>query len=143
MLSVLLVEAHRDTADLYDDFLTTMGFDVQIATNSDDARQLASVAEAVVTGIQIPGSMNGFELIRALRRDPATCDLTIIVLSACAFPADAAKASAAGGDAFLAKPCLPVDLAIEIRHAASRRRRRRSAVVPGEHRDVQRRHEHR
>jgi hypothetical protein len=41
-----------------------------------------------------------------------------------ALPVDAMRAHAAGCDVYLAKPCVPVDLASELRHAIVRRRRR-------------------
>jgi CheY-like chemotaxis protein len=123
MLSVLLVESHADTRDLYAEFLGLIGFRVCTAPDTNVACHLAREVDAVVTGSRLPGRMDGLALVRHLRADPRTEDLAILVLSASAFATDAAAARSAGCDVFLSKPCMPSDLATEIRHAVLMRRR--------------------
>jgi CheY-like chemotaxis protein len=74
----------------------------------------AREADVIVTGIRVPGPFDGIELVRRLRADESTKRKPVIVLSACALPADQDRARAAGCTTFLSKPCPPDALAREI-----------------------------
>src|SRR5712692_1777285 len=119
---VLLVESHDDSRDMYADYLGTCGFTVLTADTSDDGLLRAVDAEVIVTGIRVRGSFDGVELVRRLRDTGQTKQLSIIVLTTCAFEPDQQRAHAAGCDVFLPKPCLPDRLVSEIRGVLSRRR---------------------
>ncbi len=114
-MRVLLVDSHADTCELYAEFLEFLGLEVISAGRTDAAAALVKQVDAVVTGINVCGPVDGLGLVRAIRSDPATATLPVIVLSASAFPSDIDRATAAGCDRFLAKPCLPANLASEIR----------------------------
>jgi CheY-like chemotaxis protein len=118
MISVLLVDPFDDSREAYATLLQSQGFRVHATGNTDDARELVSQADVLVTGLQVPGRLDGLELIQWLRSHPTTQTMPIVVLTASAYPADEQAARAAGCDVFLTKPCLPLDLATEIRHAA-------------------------
>ena len=118
MISVLLVDPYDDSRELYGTVLQSLGFRVHATTNTDDARELIHQADVLVTGVQVPGRLDGLELTRWIRAQPATQTMPIVVLTASAYPADEQAARTAGCDVFLTKPCLPLDLATEIRHAA-------------------------
>ena len=118
MISVLLVDPFEDSREAYATVLQSQGFRVHATGNTDDAWELVSHADVLVTGLQAPGRVDGLELIRRLRGDPATRTMPIVVLTASVYPSDEQAARNAGCDVFLTKPCLPVDLATEIRHAA-------------------------
>ena len=57
----------------------------------------------VLLDINLPG-MDGYEVLRRLRVDPATCALPVVAVSANAKPADLARGRAAGFDDYLTKP---------------------------------------
>ena len=116
-MRVLLVESHADTRELYAECLRRAGFEVLPAGRTGDAAALLRGVDAVVTGINVAGEIDGLDLVRIIRCTPATATLPVIVLSASAYPSDVARATAAGCDRFLAKPCLPGDLANHIREA--------------------------
>ena len=109
---------------MYAEFLG-MSFDVLSA--ADGERGLALLRERrvdlVITDLSLPG-INGFELIAAIREDPALRDLPIVCLSGYGGLAHEQRARAAGCDRILQKPFMPdalADLAIElIREAAPR-----------------------
>ena len=61
------------------------------------------------------GGMDGVELISRLRRDAHSSRRPIIVLSACAWDAERERATHAGCDLFLAKPCVPGELLRHVR----------------------------
>ena len=82
--------------------------------------------------------MDGVELVSRLRHDDWTRSTPIIVLTACAWPKDRARAEGAGCDVFLLKPCLPNDLLGEVRQllAATRSQRadtRHVFQIPSHH----------
>ena|SRR5829696_5540895 len=121
MISVLLVDACDDSRELYVAVLQSLGFRVHATANTDAACELVSKADVLVTGLQVPGSFDGVALIRWVRSHPTSHRMPIVVLTASADPSHEQAARSAGCDVFLTKPCLPLDLATEIRDAAMRR----------------------
>lgn len=63
----------------------------------------AEQPELAVLDVSMPGA-TGLEVCAALRADPATCHIRILLLSAGASLDDVAAGLAAGADAYLAKP---------------------------------------
>ena len=53
--------------------------------------------------IQLPG-LDGLELTRRLKADPATKDIVIVATTAYAMPGDELKATEAGCDGYMTKP---------------------------------------
>jgi two-component system cell cycle response regulator DivK len=100
---------------MYADYLRACGFTVATADTTDEGLILASDADVIVTEIRVHGSFDGVELIGRLRDADETRQTPIIVLTACAFEPDQARARAAGCNVFLPKPCLPEQLVREIR----------------------------
>ena len=96
----------------------------QAANTTDEALNRAAEVDVIVTGVQVPGSFDGLELVRRLRADVRTESKLIIVLTAWALHPSREQALAAGCDIFLAKPCLPDTLEREIRRGLVGRRRR-------------------
>jgi CheY-like chemotaxis protein len=76
--------------------------------------------DVILMDIQLPG-IDGLELTRRLKADPATRDIVIIAVTAYAMKGDQAKAQAAGCDDYITKPidtrALPETIA---RHLARR-----------------------
>lgn len=67
------------------------------------AQALAAPPALLLVDIQMPG-MDGYEVLRRLRADPATRELTAIAVSANAMPQDVARGRAAGFADYLTKP---------------------------------------
>jgi DNA-binding response OmpR family regulator len=63
----------------------------------------ADVPDLAVLDVSMPGA-SGLEVCAALRGDPATAGIRILLLSAGASLDDVARGLAAGADAYLAKP---------------------------------------
>ena len=74
----------------------------------------AELPALTVLDVSMPGR-TGLEVCTALRADPATAGVRILLLSAGASPADVARGLAAGADAYLAKPFGVAALVREIR----------------------------
>lgn len=66
-------------------------------------------ADLVILDISLPG-MNGLEVVRHLRADPATASIPLIALTAHAMVGDRERFLAAGFDAYISKPIDDFDL---------------------------------
>jgi CheY-like chemotaxis protein len=121
----LLVQSSRDDGlEMYAESLRYHGLTPIAVSTGNDALTLAPNADIIVTGIVLPGSMDGVELTARLRGADRTKHTPIIFLTACAFQSDRERARRAGCDVFLTKPCLPNELLCEVRRllAASKPR---------------------
>jgi len=108
---VLIVEDHADTRQMYAEFLS-VSFEVVQAGDGQQALDLIRdrVPALVITDLSLPG-IDGFELIRRIRSEPATSRVPVICLSGYGGHAHEQKARAAGSNRVLQKPCLPDALA--------------------------------
>jgi two-component system cell cycle response regulator DivK len=121
---VLLVQPDADSREMYTEFLRYEGLLPVPVSNARDGLTVARKADVIVTGLLLPGDIDGIEFIARLKRDERTKRIPLIVLTACAWKSDRERAEEAGCDVFLAKPCLPDHLLREVRLllAASKRR---------------------
>jgi two-component system cell cycle response regulator DivK len=111
---ILLVQQEQDRL-MYGEFFSHRGVETVCAADGSDAVRLAAVADVVVTGLSLPGDIDGFEVIKRLRRDPQTRSKPIVVLTSWGWQTERLRALEAGCDLFLTKPCLPADLLAAIR----------------------------
>jgi two-component system, cell cycle response regulator DivK len=112
---LLLVEDFDDAREMYREYLTFSGFRVETASDGQEAidKARALAPDLILMDLSLPG-IDGWEATRLLKADPATRHLPIVALSAHAMAADGERALAAGCDGFIAKPCLPPDLVVQI-----------------------------
>lgn len=103
--SILIVDDSPQNLKLARVLLTSQGFEVKTAVDAEDAlKVLDSFApRLILMDIQLPG-MDGLELTRRLRLDPARRDIIIVALTAYAMMGDEEKAMAAGCDGYITKP---------------------------------------
>jgi signal transduction histidine kinase/serine phosphatase RsbU (regulator of sigma subunit)/FixJ family two-component response regulator len=96
-----------DNADMraYLTQLLQPDYDVLLAADGRAALQmaLAQPVELVLSDVMMP-HMDGFELVRALRADPRTARLPIVLLTARAGEEESVQGRHAGADDYLAKP---------------------------------------
>jgi CheY-like chemotaxis protein len=85
--------------------LRANGFVVESAETAEAARDKLAAApfDVVLLDLRLPG-MDGLELARHLRADPAQRGLVIVAVTANAMKTDEAAARDAGCDAFVTKP---------------------------------------
>jgi two-component system cell cycle response regulator DivK len=112
---VLLVQADRDSREMYAEFFRHEGVLPIPVSNARDGLTVAQQADVIVTGLLLVGDIDGIEFIARLKRDERTKRIPLIVLTACAWSSDRQRAEEAGCDIFLAKPCLPDHLLREVR----------------------------
>lgn len=113
---VLIVDDVEDNRQIYAMFLRFQGFEVTAVADGLDALETAvtEIPDVVVMDLAIPG-IDGWEATRRLKRHRRTRAVPVIVLTGHALAGSKERAKEAGCDAFLTKPCLPEDLAREIR----------------------------
>ena len=101
---LLIAEDDRDLAETMREVLEE-DFAVDVAVNGSDAvaRAHDGHPDVVVMDARMP-KMNGFEACRALRDDPETADLPIIMVTGSREPAIASEAFDAGATDYLPKP---------------------------------------
>jgi CheY-like chemotaxis protein len=104
MAQILIVDDESLTIKMLSAYLKLMGHDSVDALSSNQAKdRLAYLSpDAMLLDIMLP-DMNGIELCRELRTQPATASLPIIMISAILPPMNH-EAAAAGANAYLSKP---------------------------------------
>jgi DNA-binding response OmpR family regulator len=103
--TVLIVDDAPANLKLTRLVLSDAGYDVCTATDAEEALKLVKDfrPRAVLTDIRLQG-VDGLELVRQLRTDPATHDMVILAVTASALRSDEQKAAEAGCDGFIVKP---------------------------------------
>ncbi len=112
---VLLVDDIEDCRDVYGQFLRFTGYEVVEATDGYEALATAVTLapDAIVMDLWLP-HLDGWESIRRLKASPATASIPILVLTGDAYAQARHDAEAAGCQAYLVKPCLPMAVAAEV-----------------------------
>lgn len=105
---VLVIEDNVDAAECLRCLLEFAGHDASVAHNGADGLTLArsSPPDVVLCDIGLPG-MDGYEVARAFRADPALGATALVALSGYAQPEDLQRAVEAGFTRHLAKPASP------------------------------------
>jgi CheY-like chemotaxis protein len=103
--SILIVDDNPVNLKLIRVLLTGEGYDVRTAADAEEAMQVLKEASPhlILMDVQLPG-IDGLELTRRLKTDPATRDIKILGLTAYAMKGDEEKILAAGCDGYIAKP---------------------------------------
>jgi CheY-like chemotaxis protein len=87
------------------------GFQLMEAADGEEAlaRAFADPPSVVLLDVDMP-RLDGIEVCRRLRADPATAAVTIVILTAAHGDSVQEQAEAAGADLFLTKPFSPLQL---------------------------------
>src|SRR6185503_6769507 len=108
---ILLVDDVDDNLEVYSQYFAHCGWRSATASNGEEALQRAAELgpDVIVLDLGMP-VMDGWEVARRLRADPATQRTPVIALTGHVFPEARRRAKEAGVDEYLTKPCLPQDL---------------------------------
>ena len=119
---VLLVEDQAELRHLYAQQLSLSGFDVIEAENGADA--IAHTADCgpdvVLMDLSLP-VLDGWEATRRLKADARTAHIPVVALTAHDGSGELQRATRAGCDWFVPKPCPPDALIVEVRRVLSAR----------------------
>jgi DNA-binding response OmpR family regulator len=113
---VLVVEDDADIAMLLARSLTRAGFGVdQISSGADVLPTLRrGLPDLLLLDLMLPG-VDGIEICRALRADPSTAALPIIMLTARAEESDRIVGLELGADDYITKPFSPNEVVARVR----------------------------
>lgn len=133
--TILIVDDNRDLLTLITESLTLLG-DYLVVTADNGADGLARAVElrpdCLVIDVRMPG-LDGYQLVRALRGDPETAGLPLVILTALTQDHHRFAGLLAGADRYLTKPIKPPELvaAIEetIRLSEAERKERLRALL--------------
>ena len=111
----LVADDEPDVQELLSVLLTRAGYDVLRAGDGEEALRLARqhLPAVVVVDVRMP-KLDGYETTRALRADPATAGLKVVILTASVRDSERRQALAAGADLYLRKCVRRGDLARRI-----------------------------
>lgn len=119
---ILVVDDEADVVQLVGTNLSTAGFSVSKAEDGLEALAAArrEAPALIVLDIMLPG-ISGMDVTRALKRDPATAAISILLLSARTEEVDRILGFELGVDDFLAKPFSPRELVLRVKAILSRK----------------------
>jgi CheY-like chemotaxis protein len=119
---ILIVEDQQDLRQLYATELALGGFDVIEAGNGADAisHTSAQSPDVVLMDLSLP-VVDGWEATRRLKADEKTAHIPVVALTAHDGAGELQRATSAGCDWFVPKPCPPHALLTEIRRVLSSR----------------------
>jgi len=102
---ILIVDDNATNMKLVRILLATEGYDVRTAADAEEALNVLKefYPRLILMDVQLPG-IDGLELTRRLKSDPATRDITILGLTAYAMKGDKERIIAAGCDGYVPKP---------------------------------------
>jgi len=103
--NILLVEDNEVNRRLAGFLLRSQGYQVHEATTALEAFEMLKNdrPDLIVMDIQLPG-MDGLEITRKLKEQPATADIPVIAVTSYAMKGDREKALAAGCAGYVTKP---------------------------------------
>lgn len=119
---ILIVEDESDLRQMYAQQLASSGFDVIEADNGQEALNRGStlVPDVVLMDLSIP-IVDGWEATRRLKADSRTAHIPVVALTAHDGSGELQRATTAGCDWFVPKPCTPQDLIAEVRRVLASR----------------------
>ena len=115
-IRVLIVDDNEMFVEMAKFVLTAAAYEVRTAPDASEALLQIPVflPDLILMDVQMP-VMDGIELTRQLKADPATRSICIVAFTAFALQGDAPKLQAAGFDGYIAKPVDVMTLAAEVR----------------------------
>jgi two-component system cell cycle response regulator DivK len=122
---ILIVDDTPQNLKLVRVLLAAEGYQVRTAVDAEEAMRVLDTfhPQLILMDLQLPG-MDGLQLTRRLKADPAYRAIVIVALTAYAMKGDDEKAFAAGCDGYVVKPIdtelLARTVAAHLAHAAGR-----------------------
>jgi two-component system, OmpR family, alkaline phosphatase synthesis response regulator PhoP len=112
---VLIVEDSPDIAELVRHYLERAGHDASVVTSGRDAltRVRQAAPDLVILDVMLPG-MDGLQVCQALRAEPSTARVPVLMLTARGEEADRVRGLELGADDYVTKPFSPKELVARV-----------------------------
>lgn len=113
---ILLIEDEPDLAEVLHYNLEKEGFQVDVAHRGDTGLELArrESPDLILLDLMLPG-IDGLEVTRLLKRDPATTHLPIVMLTARGEEVDRIVGLELGADDYISKPFSPREVVLRVK----------------------------
>ena len=120
-VKILVVDDEPEAVELLEFNLRQAGFEVASAADGAEAVTKARVLlpSLIVLDVMLP-ELNGLEVCKMLRRDPATAAIPIIMVTAKAAEIDRVLGLELGADDYVTKPFSPRELVLRVRKILQR-----------------------
>ena len=120
---VLVVDDEPEAVELVEFNLRQAGFSVATAADGADALNKARTLQPslIVLDLMLP-EVDGLEVCKMLRRDPATASIPIVMLTAKAAEIDRVLGLELGADDYVTKPFSPRELVLRVKKLLQRDR---------------------
>lgn len=128
--TILVVDDHEPNRVLLADILEMQGYAVLAASSGEEAleRIRSNHPDLILLDVNMPG-VDGLEVCRRLRADPATTSLPIILVTSLTHREHRLEGIAAGANDYLTKPIDRTDLLLRVRNALHLRKLHRELTV--------------
>lgn len=112
MKRVLIVEDQTDIRKLIRMTLEFEAYDIHEASDGATGLSLARSErpDIMLLDVMMPGEMDGLQVCQALKKDPATRDIKVVLLTARGQARDREAGQLAGANEYLVKPFSPLQL---------------------------------
>jgi CheY-like chemotaxis protein len=113
MKKILIVDDQMPMRELVAATLSIGDFTILQAASGDEALAVAraELPNLILLDVMMPNSsLDGFEVCRELKSDPATRNISIVMLTARGQKTDIEKGTRAGADDYFTKPFSPLQL---------------------------------
>ncbi len=120
-MNILMVEDDEDIADLVAYNLERQGWRTQLEHNGCAGLEAirATLPDMVILDIMLPG-MDGLDIYRAMKANPATEHIPVLFLTARAQLEDKLEGLQLGADDYMTKPFSPKELVLRVRNILAR-----------------------
>ena len=115
--TVLVVDDNPDLVQLLTDILRELGgYEVAVAENGMQGLERYEEVhpDCVIIDVMMP-ELDGYQVVKALRGDPASAQTPLVILTALGQDVSRLNGLIAGADRYLVKPVIPSDL-IQVIH---------------------------
>ncbi|MGA1014233.1 MAG: response regulator [Limisphaerales bacterium] len=137
-MRVLVVDDEPDAIELIRFNLKASGYDVLTAEDGEEALLKARKfsPDLILLDVMLP-EIDGLEVCKILRRDPATATLPIIMLTAKASEIDRVLGLEFGADDYVTKPFSPRELVLRVRNLLKRKESKQEEIERLQVRDLE------
>jgi len=117
MKTILLVEDDPFLIDIYSTKLKESGFSVQVAQDGEEAMiKIKEFMPALILLDIVLPTVNGWEILKNIRKDPVLKDIRVVVLSNLGEKEEVERGMKSGADKYLVKArYTPTEVAEEIK----------------------------